>query len=78
VKKMGSRFVSPLRHQHGFTIGLLAVLALVSCAGFSALFAQSDSTRDVHDTPVPMAAPTQPIPYSHKVHLALGLECQGW
>jgi len=58
-------------------MGLLAVLALVSCAGFSALFAQSDSTQDVHDTPVPMAAPTQPIPYSHKVHLALGLECQG-
>jgi len=27
--------------------------------------------------PVPAPAPVQPIPYSHKTHLALGLQCQG-
>ena len=32
--------------------------------------------QDVPDTPVPLPAPEQPLPYSHKVHLALGLECQ--
>jgi hypothetical protein len=31
--------------------------------------------QDVHDTPVPLPAPQQPLPYSHKAHLALGLQC---
>jgi hypothetical protein len=33
-------------------------------------------SQDVHDTPVPLPAPEQPLPYSHKAHLALGLECK--
>ena len=45
-----------------------------------ALRAQSakpqDFIQDVPDTPVPLPAPEQPLPYSHKAHLALGLECQ--
>jgi len=45
-----------------------------------ALQAQSanpqDFIQDVPDTPVPLPAPEQPLPYSHKAHLALGLECQ--
>lgn len=38
-----------------------------------------DMSQDVHNTPVPSAAPTQPLPYSHKLHLALSakLECKG-
>lgn len=33
------------------------------------------TAQDVHDTPVPLPAPQQPLPYSHKAHLALGLQC---
>src|SRR5665213_3485622 len=33
------------------------------------------ASQDVHDTPVPLPAPQQPLPYSHKAHLALGLQC---
>ena len=29
--------------------------------------------QDVPDTPAPPPAPIQPIPYSHKTHLALGI-----
>lgn len=32
--------------------------------------------QDVPDTPAPSPAPIQPIPYSHKTHLALGIQCQ--
>lgn len=38
---------------------------------------QSLQQQDVYDTPSPAPAPVQPIPYSHKTHLALGLQCQG-
>jgi hypothetical protein len=38
--------------------------------------AQPAQAQDVPDTLVPPPAPTQPIPYSHKTHLALGLQCQ--
>ena len=33
--------------------------------------------QDVPNTPVPPPAPVQPIPYSHQIHLALGLKCEG-
>lgn len=33
--------------------------------------------RDVPDNPAPHVAPEQPLPYSHKTHLALGLQCAG-
>jgi Cytochrome c7 and related cytochrome c len=56
-----------------------AVLFLV--APFQTFQAQTSETRavnqDVHNTPVPSAPPVQPLPYSHKTHLALGLQCQG-
>jgi len=32
--------------------------------------------QQVPDNPAPPAAPVQPIPYSHKTHLALDLQCQ--
>jgi len=32
--------------------------------------------QQVPDNPAVPAAPVQPIPYSHKTHLALGLQCQ--
>lgn len=73
VKRIDRKFVSPV---------LIALgLAIFHFGGApAALAAQSanlqGSAQDVHDTPVPLPAPEQPIPYSHKTHLALGLECQ--
>jgi Cytochrome c7 and related cytochrome c len=54
--------------------------ALLSFAGV----AKAQKTTTVHavakpmvpDNPSPHPAPEQPIPYSHKQHLALGLECK--
>jgi hypothetical protein len=56
-------------------------LAMLFFGGsFLVLHSQSakpqDFSDDVHDTPMPLPAPEQPLPYSHKAHLALGLECQ--
>ena len=53
---------------NGFLFALL-FLSLVLVSGIRA--------QDVPNTPVPPPAPVQPIPYSHKTHLALGLRCQG-
>lgn len=57
----------------------LGVAMLVFSGQVLAARAQSTpspvAAQDVHDTPVPLAAPEQPLPYSHKAHLALGLEC---
>jgi hypothetical protein len=61
---------------------------LVAAAGLAALFAlaaglaaqQVSSTQPVtkmvSDNPSEHPAPVQPIPYSHKKHLAFGLECK--
>ena len=44
----------------------------------SAGLAQAQSTqKDVYDTPGPPPAPVQPVPYSHKAHVALHLKCEG-
>jgi hypothetical protein len=63
--------------------------ALVAACGVAALLcfagvAQAQKAAAVHavtkpmvpDNPSPHPAPEQPIPYSHKQHLALGLECK--
>jgi cytochrome c7-like protein len=42
----------------------------------SAMSAQ-EARQQVPDNVTPHAAPVQPLPYSHKTHLALGLSCQG-
>ncbi|HEY6946812.1 MAG TPA: hypothetical protein VI431_16865, partial [Candidatus Acidoferrum sp.] len=38
--------------------------------------ASSTTKSMVPDNPSEHPAPTQPIPYSHKKHLAFGLECK--
>jgi hypothetical protein len=61
-------------------IASCAVAALVCFAGA----AKAQKTTALHavtkpmvpDNPSPHPAPDQPIPYSHKQHLALGLECR--
>ena len=56
--------------------GLLLVVAVKLLAAFLFLVS-SLPAQDVHDTPSPPPAPVQPIPYSHKTHLAVGLKCEG-
>jgi hypothetical protein len=62
----------------GVTLGFAVLFLAVP---FQTLQAQTSETRpisqDVHNTPVPSVPPVQPLPYSHKTHLALGLQCQG-
>ena len=53
-----------------FTV-MVALMATVLLMPASKLPAQ-----DVPDTPVPPPAPIQPVAYSHKTHLALGMQCQ--
>ncbi len=64
--------------------GFMRVVAGVVFAAFACLllgaatFGQTAATiQDALDTPVPQPGPEQPIPYSHKTHLALGLTCEG-
>lgn len=61
----------------------LAILFFVAL-GLPSLFArpaqaQTGNPMEVPNTPVPRPAPVQPLPYSHKLHLALSakLECKG-
>lgn len=62
-----------------FTLGLAMFLSVASkLSAHPAGSAQPQAAQmDVPNTPVPPPAPVQPIPYSHKTHLALGLQCQG-
>ncbi len=55
------------------TVGVLIALALLL---HSRAYAQAPAKRAVPANPLKPAPPEQPIPYSHKQHLALGLECQ--
>jgi hypothetical protein len=56
-----------------FSVCLLIALSLVV---HSRSLAQTAARRTVAANPLKPAPPEQPIPYSHKQHLALGLECQ--
>ena len=57
----------------------IALFCLLFCVMKSAGVQQSGGTaevkQEVPDNPVEHAPPDQPIPYSHKTHLALGLPC---
>jgi hypothetical protein len=65
----------------GNKVGLISALALaaVFVAGAGARAQQTPSQpvkQEVPDNPLHTPGPVQPIPYSHKTHLALGLQCQ--
>jgi hypothetical protein len=49
---------------------------LLAASGALAQQAPQTAQQEVLDNLAPHPAPTQPIPYSHKTHLALGLQCQ--
>lgn len=56
---------------------LLAMTFPVWSASAGQSAASPTAGMDVPDNPSPHPAPEQPIPYSHKTHLALGLQCSG-
>jgi Cytochrome c7 and related cytochrome c/Class III cytochrome C family len=61
-----------------FGMAGLALVGLLLLAGsLPAQQAASSETvkQEVPDNPMPHEPPVQPIPYSHKTHLALGLTC---
>jgi hypothetical protein len=53
-----------------------AVALLIVPGGAGAQQAPAVAKQEVLNNLAPHPAPTQPIPYSHKTHLALGLQCQ--
>ena len=61
-----------------FVVALIVmVLVLISGGATAQQTAQSvNGKKMVPDNPSEHAPPAQPIPYSHKTHLAVGLECK--
>ena len=59
-------------------LGLALAWAIVTVLALLGSAASAQETKqEVPDNVAPHTAPAQPIPYSHKTHLALGLTCQG-
>jgi len=54
----------------------LSILVLLLFFGFTAKAQQAAAKQEVPDNLAEHPAPQQPIPYSHKTHVALGLGCQ--
>jgi hypothetical protein len=55
----------------------MRIVALLLSVAFGAAAQQAPSAKqEVSDNIAPHAAPAQPLPYSHKTHVALGLECR--
>lgn len=52
---------------------LMSLLFLACCARAQQ---QNPAKQEVPDNLSEHAAPTQPVPYSHKAHVALGLQCR--
>ena len=62
-----------------FLVAAVLALFVLVIGGNSMMQARPAQSQDMSqgppNTPVPLPPPVQPIPYSHKVHLALGLPC---
>lgn len=58
-----------------FAMLAAALLLHVPSAEAQQSAATANATKEVPDNPAEHPAPAQPVPYSHKTHLALGLEC---
>lgn len=65
----------PARTKNGLAISVLALLWPLLVLPLGVSNAQ-EAKQSVPDNVAPHAAPVQPLPYSHKTHLALGLSCQ--
>lgn len=57
--------------------GYAEIPALMVLGIFLLMCGASVSGQDVRDTISPPPGPVQPLPYSHKTHLAIGLQCAG-
>lgn len=55
---------------------MVVLFFLLAGLGASEAANSQEAKRMVPDNPSPHPAPAQPIPYSHKKHLAFGLECK--
>lgn len=56
---------------------LIVTLAVLQSFAFRVVAANAQANRQpVPENVAPHQAPVQPIPYSHKTHIALGLSCQ--
>jgi hypothetical protein len=70
-----------VRSQRIVLVGRFASAVMAAALLFPGLAVKAQQsvgvTKDVPDNPAEHAAPAQPIPYSHKTHLALGLDCTG-
>jgi len=73
VKARPERRVTHRRPRSHFAPGLALVLLLLF--GSHPAAAQS-AKQQVPDNPAPPSAPVQPIPFSHKTHLAMDLSCK--
>ena len=58
------------------TLRLIGPVLIVLLYAHSATPQQQDAQQQVPNNPVASMAPVQPITYSHKTHLALGLQCK--
>jgi hypothetical protein len=58
--------------------GRFIVLAMIVVIGVEARAQQTPppAKQEVRDNIAPHPAPEQPLPYSHKTHLAMGIKCQ--
>lgn len=70
-----------LRRPHSPTISAIRWIAtscalLIACTFANAQQPSADDVSLVPDNIAPHPPPAQPLPYSHKTHLALGLACQ--
>lgn len=54
---------------------LAAPCAVTLLAGAQQTAAAPEVKQEVPDNPSPHTPPEQPIPYSHKLHLSIGLQC---
>ncbi|MBZ5526903.1 MAG: cytochrome c3 family protein [Acidobacteriia bacterium] len=67
MKKQSVMFVPPLA---------VALLLLAFHVAAPQAAPPQAAMQRVPDNPLKSAAPTQPLPYSHKTHVAMGLQCQ--
>jgi Cytochrome c7 and related cytochrome c len=72
--------VNSKRIARGASAALAGVVGVALLAHATAICAQPPAAmgaapQEVYDNVAPHPAPEQPIPYSHKTHLALGLTC---
>ena len=68
-------------HSTGRTAALFVAVAVLLLAGFAARAQQAQQRaqpagQEIRDNIAPHPAPEQPIPFSHKLHIAQGLRCQ--